>query len=306
MSHVIVFGSLNMDLSIESERMPVAGETIAGTHFLVNPGGKGANQAVAASKLGARTYMIGAAGADAFGDQMVAALASADVRCDCIERVEGASTGVAVIVRVDGDNRIVLDAGANAVLTADDVRAGIERLGRSGDIFLTQLECDHEATFSALRFAHERGLYTMFNPAPARKLPDDLWPSVDLVCMNETECEIITGILPEDEDSARRAMSSLVEQGVGAVLVTLGAAGSMMYADGQLMRVQARCVNAIDTTCAGDTYIGALAAARAGGMGFEEAMDWATCASAITTTRLGAQQAVPSVIEVQEMMGANA
>ena len=160
MPKVIVFGSMNMDLSIDAPRAPAAGETLAGSHFMTAAGGKGANQAVAA----------------------------AGVDVSLVRHVADETTGVAVILRTAGENRIVLHAGANHALDADDVVSDLRRIGEKNDIFVTQGECDPQATEAALRTAHELGLYTVFNPAPARPVPDDLWPCVDLVCLNETEC----------------------------------------------------------------------------------------------------------------------
>ncbi len=303
MSNVIVFGSLNMDLSIETERMPLAGETIVGHGFLMNPGGKGVNQAVAAARMDVPVYLVGAAGVDTFGDQIIAELATSNVHCDYISRTRECSTGIAVITRTEGDNRIILDSGANHALSIEDVRSTLDQLAHEGDVFLCELECDYQTTLAALELAHERGLYTVFNPAPARALPNEIWAHVDLVCINETECQIITGILPTDDESLQRAMGSLAKLGAKTVVVTLGAAGSAAFFDDKLVRVSGRKVNAIDTTCAGDTYIGALAAAKAQGMEFSAAMDWATAMSALTTTCLGAQQSIPLASDVKRLLG---
>lgn len=302
MSKIIVFGSLNMDLSIACERMPQAGETLTGGGFLVNPGGKGANQAVAAARLGARVAMVGAVGADAFGGQLACGLAAAGIDCAHLARIEGASTGVAVIVRAAGDNRIVLDPGANRALGAADVARALDSVAEPGDVFLTQLECDADATCAALADAHARGLYTMFNPAPARDVAREVWRAVDLVCLNETECEITTGISPVDEGRARRAMELLSDWGPETVVLTLGAKGSLVLHAGEFASSVPPAVDVVDTTGAGDTYIGALAAGAARGAASSESVAWATCASALACTRLGAQQSVPSADEVARML----
>ncbi|AEB07490.1 PfkB domain protein [Coriobacterium glomerans PW2] len=302
MHKVIVFGSLNMDLTIACERMPLAGETISGGGFLANPGGKGANQAVAAAKLGAQTQMIGAVGQDTFGDQLIAALAEAGVECKCVERVSGRPTGVACIVRVGPDNRIIVDPGANDVLRAEDVSHALDRLAGPGDIFLTQLECDHATTFAALAKARSRGMYVVLNAAPARTLPDDIWSNIDLVCINETECAAITGVYPDCDEAALRAMRQLADKGVHLVAVTLGERGAILLEDGRKLVSEPFHVNAIDTTCAGDTYLGAFIAARARGMSTEEIIRWSSCASALATTRIGAQQSIPSIAEVERLL----
>ncbi len=299
MSKVVVFGSLNMDLSIESDHMPVMGETIMGRCFITNPGGKGANQAVASAKLGAEVVMLGAVGEDAFGDQMIAALAEEGVQCDRIERVRDLATGVALITRVQGDNFIVLGSGANAAPSAESVRASLDEVARGGDVFLAQLECDFDATMEALRDAHDRGMYTVLNPAPARQLPEWVYSCLDMVVVNESECEILTGLYPEDEASAKAAMEKLSSFGVGTVVVTLGERGSVILSRGKLLSSVPPKVDAVDTTCAGDTYIGALVASYARGVTIESAIELATKASAMATTKIGAQQSIPHLEDVE-------
>lgn len=299
MSNVVVFGSLNMDLSIASDHMPVLGETVIGRDFITNPGGKGANQAVAAAKLGADVTMLGAVGTDAFGDQMIAALAEYGVQCDHLLRTAEASTSVALITRVNGDNFITIDSGANMVPRIDCVRRSIDALARGGDVFLCQLECDFDTTMEALRYAHERGMYTVVNPAPARELPLDLYPFIDLLVVNECECETLTSIFPDDERAIRAAMEELASAGTGAMAITLGARGSMVYDQGAIIESVPSAVHAVDTTCAGDTYIGALVAGYARGLTMEEAVAIATKASALATTKVGAQQSIPLLADVE-------
>lgn len=301
MRKVIVFGSMNMDLSISAPRMPEAGETISGSGFLTNAGGKGANQAVASSRLGASTHMVAAVGADAFGDELTAGLAAAGVDVSNVRRLEGVSTGVAVIVRTEGENRIVLSAGANHALGLDDVVSDLRRIASPGDVFLAQGECDPAATEAAIRAARELGLYTVYNPAPARPAPDDLWPCVDLVCLNETECQIMCGVLPADDETCLAAARLLRARDAGAVVITLGSAGSFgLGADGEALRIPAAQAPAVvDTTGAGDTYIGALVAGHVRGLSLEESMRWGSAASAIAVSRLGAQQAIPTAEEVE-------
>ncbi len=211
---VAVFGSMNMDLSVACERIPRAGETVGGSGFITNAGGKGANQAVAAARMGACTHMIGAVGRDAFGASLVAGLQDAGVDCDFVVHRDDVETGTATIIRCESDNRIILSPGANHALTGEDVAHALRGLvadGLDGDVceiapaaggvFIAQGECDLMATAAVLSCAHELGFYTIFNPAPACDLPAGAWPAVDLVCPNETECQVLTGILPKDDES---------------------------------------------------------------------------------------------------------
>ena len=166
-------------------------------------------------------------------------------------------------------------------------------------MFLAQLECDFDATMEALRDAHDRGMYTVLNPAPARQLPEWVYSCLDMVVVNESECEILTGIYPEDEASAKAAMEKLSSFGVGTVVITLGERGSVVLSRGKLLSSVPPKVDAVDTTCAGDTYIGALVASYARGVTIESAIELATKASAMATTKIGAQQSIPHLEDVE-------
>lgn len=302
MPKVIVFGSMNMDLSIDAPRVPDAGETLAGSGFITAAGGKGANQAVAAARLGADVRMIAAVGEDGFGETLVRGLAGAGADVSLVRRLPGASTGVAVILRTAGENRIVLHAGANHALGAEDIASDLRRIGEKNDILVTQGECAPAATEAALRAARELGLYTIYNPAPARPEPDDLWPCVDLVCLNETECQLMCGILPSDAGTCRAAADRLRALGAGAVVITLGAAGSFgVGPDGAELRIAAMPATVVDTTGAGDTFIGALAAGRARGLSLGDSMSWGAAAAAVAVSRLGAQPSIPTAAEVEAL-----
>ena len=299
MPKVIVFGSMNMDLSIDAPRVPAAGETLTGSGFITAAGGKGANQAVAAARLGADVRMLAAVGADAFGDELTGGLAEAGVDTVGVRRLSAVTTGVAVILRTAGENRIVLHVGANHALPAADVASDLRSIGEKDDVLVTQGECDPAATEAALRVAHELGLYTIFNPAPARPVPDDLWPCIDLVCLNETECQIMCGVLPKDDATCHAAARRLRELGAGAVVITLGAAGAFgLGANGTPLRVPATPTTVVDTTGAGDTFIGALAAGRVRGLSLAESMHWGAQAAALAVSRLGAQPSIPTAEEV--------
>lgn len=302
MSSVVVFGSLNMDLAIESARMPQQGETIPGWGFFVNAGGKGANQAVAAAKFGVPTYLIGATGRDAFGEQIIAGLEGYGVRCEEVSRVEGVETGVAIVLKSGGDNRIVLSPGANHALGIDEVNASLDCVAQPGDVFLAQLECDIDTTVAALESAHARKMITVLNAAPAHELDARVWSSVDVLCVNETECEAICGVLPVDDESITRALDALVALGPKTAIVTLGERGSVALSEGRTIRQQAMSVTTVDTTAAGDTFTGVVVSARLKGLTLEQSMEWASCAAALTASNNGAQQAIPVFADVERAM----
>lgn len=229
---------------------------------------------------------------------LLGCLDGAGIDVSAVRTVTEVPTGTATIIRVDGDNRIILDHGANYCLSSADVCDAVDRFGEPGDVFLTQFECEPDATAAALAHAHDRGLFTMVNPAPARPIPDNFWRSVDYLCMNETECESITGDFPFGPEDASMAARKIAGKGVSQVVVTLGSKGSYGYDRGEECFVPARCVDAVDTTAAGDTFIGAMVSGHLMGMGFRESMELATCASALTVQRVGAQQSIPSLAEV--------
>lgn len=298
MKNVIVFGSLNMDLSIESDHMPILGETIIGSGFVTNPGGKGANQAVAASKLGANVYMIGSVGEDAFGESMLDSLSEAEIDCSFISRTSSAPTGVALITRVKGDNFITIDSGANFKTDLAHICTALDAVAQEGDIFVSQLECDFETTIEALKEAKNRQLLTVLNPAPARALPHELFSYLDVIVVNESECELLTGIYPQDNATTQNALQLFTDWGVATTIITLGERGSVICSQGKTLTSIPPCVQAIDTTCAGDTYLGALVASQARGLSLEESVKVATKASALATTKVGAQQSIPTLEEV--------
>lgn len=301
MSKVIVFGSLNMDLSIECDRMPREGETIDGDSFITAPGGKGANQAVAAARLGAPVVMIGAVGQDAFGDELIAGLDAAGVDASHVKRLSDATTGTATIIRKGGDNRIILGHGANWALSAKEACELIDELAEPGDILLTQFECAAETTEAVIEHAHNKELYIMVNPAPVRAFPDNLWSLIDYVCLNETESDSITGTLPENPEDAHVVAQLLQIKGIGDAVVTLGSAGAYGLHGSKGHFEPSRKVVAVDTTAAGDTFIGAMAAAHVAGLPFEKAMAYAAGASSIAVSRLGAQPSIPWQSEVEAL-----
>lgn len=287
MSKVYVFGSLNMDLVITSPREVAAGETIHGSGFMTNPGGKGANQAVACGKLGADTVMGGCVGDDAFGRELLASLEKCGVDTARIEALPGISTGVAVILIVDHDNRIVLDAGANGKTTETHVDKLLAD-AQADDILLVQLENPIEVVGYALKTAKAKGMRTILNPAPIDRAIIPYLPYVDIVTPNEGEFYELTGTNIV-ADGAR----ALIGQGLSYVVVTMGSHGYCCYGPSSVVCEDCIKREVVDTTAAGDTFCGALATELAAGRTMEEALHFANRAASLTVTRKGAQQAIP-------------
>jgi len=302
-SRVTVVGSFNTDLVARTPRMPVRGETVLGGPFHMGPGGKGANQAVAAARLGAEVTMVVKLGNDVFGDQAEANLVKEGVRSDFVFRTEETHTGAALImVDAEGENMIVVAAGANNLLKPEDVDAAHEAIVQA-DVLLVQLEIPPETVERAIALAHEAGVQVLLNPAPGRPLSAELLALVDVLTPNETEAQIITGLPVRDLKEAETAARQLLAKGVGAAVVTLGAQGALVVTSTGLERVPGRRVEVVDTTGAGDAFSGALAVALAEGKDLTEAVAFANAAAALQVTRLGTAPAMPYRNEVEALMG---
>ena len=297
MKKIFIVGSINMDLVIDSPYMPENGETITGSNFMENPGGKGANQAVAVSKLGGASYMVGKVG-KAFGRELKETLSSYGVNIDYVKEEENISSGIAVIVVVDHDNRIILDKGSNALVDKKLIDNALKD-ANEGDYVVCQLEIPQESVKYAFEVAKSKGLTTILNPAPAAKLIDGILENTDYFIPNQTETELYIGILPDTIDKAKEACIKLTEAGVKNTVITLGTKGSIAYSNSKFVFANAYKVEAIDTTAAGDTYIGALTAKLSEGSSLEDAMDYASKASSITVTRRGAQKSIPYKNEIK-------
>ena len=293
---IFIVGSLNMDLVIRAPRVPEGGETISGEGFMTNPGGKGANQAVAVAKLGGEAYMVGCVGRE-FGGELLSSLKEYGVHADYVRREKDVSSGIAVIVVADGDNRIILDMGSNARTDAALVDEALAS-AREGDYLLVQLEIPLPTVEYALRAAKKKGMVTVLNPAPAASLTNEIYAHCDWFTPNQTEAQFYTGIYPSDEESIRRCAQKLTGLGVGNVLITLGTDGSASVSGGTFRRTDAVPACAVDTTAAGDTYVGAFVTRLAEGAEVDAAMRFASTASALTVTRRGAQCAIPVRAEV--------
>ena len=295
---VAVVGSVNIDLVTRAPRLPVPGETLLGTDFQTVHGGKGANQAVAAARLGASVAMIGCVGDDAFGARLHDALAAEGIDLTHLDRIGGAATGVATItVDEGGANSIVVVPGANARLDADRIDAAHEAIAGAA-MLVCQLEVPVTTVARAIACASAHHTPVLLNPAPAQPLFDALLARVDYLVVNETEAESLTGIAVGDDASAVRAAEALRAKGVGNVLVTLGARGVCWRGGAGNGRLRAMPVVAVDTTAAGDTFVGGFAAARAGGASMNDAIDFGQRAAAISVTRYGAQTSIPTRDEV--------
>ncbi|ALI03398.1 ribokinase [Pseudomonas sp. FW306-02-F02-AA] len=296
---VVVVGSLNMDLVTRAQRLPHAGETLHGESFATVSGGKGANQAVASARLGAQVSMIGCVGDDAYGEQLRAALLAEQIDCQALTSVEG-SSGVALIVVDDNSqNAIVIVAGANGQLTPGMV-AGFDAVLAAADVIICQLEVPMHTVGYVLKRGRELGKTVILNPAPATSpLPADWYSSIDYLIPNESEASALSGLPVDSLESAELAASRLIAAGAGKVIITLGPQGSL-FANGQSCEhFPAPKVKSVDTTAAGDTFVGGFAAALAAGKSEVEAIRFGQVAAALSVTRAGAQPSIPSLSDVQ-------
>ncbi|MBQ8229824.1 MAG: ribokinase [Clostridia bacterium] len=289
MKKIYVVGSINTDLVIKTPYMPKQGETLTGEGFFTAHGGKGANQAVAATRLGGEVIMCGCVGKDHFGEAALQALQDDKVDVGHIRVVNGKSTGTAVIIVADGDNRIILDRGANASLTRGDIDSVLET-AEAGDIYLTQLENPIDVIGYGIKKAREKGLFVILNPAPADKAIEPYLSDCNLITPNETEVEILGG---------RERLLQKAE----ALLITLGSRGFEISTRTGSRRYPCMKIQPIDTTAAGDTLCGGLAAMLAEGKTLEEAAKFGSRAASIACTRTGAQPSIPTRTEVNEYEG---
>lgn len=298
---VIVFGSINMDLVVRTARFPQPGETIRGSDFYTAPGGKGANQAVAAARLQGKVRMIGRVGGDVFGQALLDSLKSNGVDTGSVLVDESQPSGVAVITVDDAaENHIIIVAGANGQVGAPDITR-LESVLEGATHLLLQLEVPMEAVVAAAVAARRKGVAVMLDPAPARSIPIELYGLVDILTPNENEVGQLVGFVVDGEDSARRAAVELARRGVRQVVIKMGARGAFYRSGDHEQFFPAFKVNAVDTTAAGDAFNGVLAAALDEGMPMLDALRWAMAAGALSTTRPGAQPSMASRDEVRRM-----
>ena len=286
--NILVIGSSNTDMTIRASRLPAPGETILGGEFKMGRGGKGANQAVAAKRLGGNVTFECKVGNDVFGNESVQAYAAEGMDISRILRSEKPSGTALIMVDDSGENCISVAPGANGDISVEDIRS-IADLIRSASYLILQLEIPVAAVVEAAHIAHEAGVCVILNPAPATKLPESIFADIDILTPNQTETAILTGI----SDDPDKAVARLAELGVGRIVMTRGSKGSAVYENGKCTLVDACKVNAIDATAAGDTFCGALCVGLSEGLDLVEAARFATRASALTVQKMGAQESIP-------------
>ena len=299
---IFVIGSSNTDMVVKTSRIPRPGETVIGGTFMMIPGGKGANQAVAAARLGGNVTFVARTGNDMFGDRSMFNYKEAGIDTRYIFRDKEQPSGVALICVDDhAENSIVVSPGANGALSVQDIESVKKEL-ESASYLLMQLETPMETVEHAARLASEAGVKVILNPAPATQLSRELLKNVYLITPNETEAELLTGITVNDTEDAKRAADQLSGLGVENVIITLGASGALIRDAGGYAFQEARKVDAVDTTAAGDVFNGALCVALTEGMEIREAARFASVAASVSVTRMGAQSSIPSREEVNTLL----
>ena len=292
-NHITVIGSSNTDMVVKTSKLPAPGETILGGDFFMNAGGKGANQAVAAARLGGKVSFIAKTGDDVFGKQARQLFEIENINTNHLLIDSDHPSGVALItVDAHGENCIVVAPGSNSYLTKNDIDFALEEI-LSSALILMQLEIPLETVTYIANIAHEAGKKIILNPAPAAKISDDLLSKLYMITPNETEAELISGIAVTDTESAILAAQNLCERGVKVVIITLGSKGALLYTGDGARLTESPKVEAVDTTAAGDVFNGAVAVAISEGVPLEKAVEFACKAAAISVTRMGAQASAP-------------
>ena len=302
---VAVVGSFNMDLVIKTERRPQKGETLIGEEFGMFIGGKGANQAIAASRLGADVTMIGRLGADLFGDTFFSEFARENIDTSFVVRDAEAGTGVASpVIDADGDNSIIIVPRANMRLDVEDVERASHKIA-DADVLLIQLEVPIESSKRAAEIAQANGVQIILNPAPACELPDSFLGLIDVLVPNEVETEFLTKVMVADDEGARLAAQVLFEKGISTIVLTLGNRGALLLTSQRSQLVPAYNVKVVDTTAAGDAFCGALATALASGDQIENGVAFANATGALAVTVLGAAPSMPTAEQVHNFLVSN-
>lgn len=291
---VISFGSINMDLVVRTPRFANPGETLVGSDFYTASGGKGANQAVAAGRLGVESLMFGRVGDDFFGKDLLNNLQKNDVNINGVKKDDSLPTGTALITVDDqAENTIIIIPGANGAVDGVDAK-GMVPFFKNVHILMLQLEIPLESVILAAKLARENGVKVLLDPAPARELPDELLQLCDFITPNETEAEILTGIKIENIEDAKNVASVLIKRKVGAVILKMSSAGSYYFDGTESLQFSGYKVDAVDTVAAGDAFNGGFSAAYSEGKSLEECLQWANACGALSTTKPGAQPSMPT------------
>ncbi|MCW3089520.1 MAG: ribokinase [Ferruginibacter sp.] len=290
---IIVVGSTNMDMVVKTTHIPAHGETVLGGSFFMNPGGKGANQAVAVARLGGDVIFISKMGNDVFGKQSFQLFDEEGIDTKYILSDDDLPSGVALITVDDnGENSIVVAPGANANLLPADIERALTEIDQAS-IILMQLEIPLQTVQFVVQYASSKGVKVILNPAPATLLSSELLRGIDIITPNKTEASMISGIEVTDMETAKGAASAIHQMGVKNVVITMGPLGAMVLENGQFYIVPARLVETVDTTAAGDVFNGALAVFLSEGKELVEAVGFSCEAAAISVTRMGAQSSIP-------------
>jgi ribokinase len=304
MKKILVVGSSNTDLIIKVPEIPRPGETLMGGEFKTFPGGKGANQAVAAARAGGEVIFIAAVGDDAYGSEALNGYRKDNINVENIKICRGVPSGIAMITIADsGENAIAVASGANAELLPGDLDEAEEAFDEA-EIMLVQLETPMDTVRKAVEMCNEFGTRVILNPAPAAEIPDEILTATHIITPNESEAERLTGISIVNDESARLASNALHDKGVDTVIITLGSNGAFLSDEesGVSRRIPGFTVKAMDTTAAGDTFNGQLAVALSEGMDHEEAIRSAHAASALSVKKLGAQSSIPTRKETNKLL----
>ena len=296
---IVIIGSCNTDMVIKSGKLPAPGETIIGGTFMMNPGGKGANQAVAAARMGGDVTFITKTGNDLFGKESVELYKSEGIKTNYIFSDPDNPSGVALItVDAHGENCIVVASGANGTLSPDNIAKAKTEI-ETAKIVLMQLEIPMETVEYAAAMAYAKGVRVILNPAPMQSLSDNLLKCLHMIIPNKTEAEMLSGVKVTNWASAKIAAQKISEKGVAIVVITLGSLGALIKDGHQYYEIKSEPVNAVDTTAAGDTFCGALTVGLSEGMSIVDAVGLACKAAAISVTRMGAQVSVPYRKEIK-------
>lgn len=298
---IVVVGSTNVDLIIKSDKIPKQGETVLGGTFYKAAGGKGANQAVAASRAGGDVSFISCVG-DEYGDESIEGFRKDGINVEYVKKDPNVATGIALIlVDKNGENSISVASGANLSLTASDIHKA-QQIIKDADVLLMQLESPIEVVEAAAKIASMAGVKTILNPAPAQPLSDELLKCITILTPNESETELLTGIEVKNETDAINAASVLLKKGIEVVIITIGSKGALLATKDETKIISGHKVEAKDTTAAGDIFNGALAIAISENKSLDEAIHFANAAAAVSVTRMGAQPSAPKRQEIEDMI----